>query len=55
MILENVDQYVLIECIDPDWRDHFIDTEHALDFYLSGISPRELSLLIRESGARNDQ
>ena len=25
--------YALIECIDPDWKDHFITPHTAIDFY----------------------
>ena len=53
-LLENVDMHCLIEWIDPDWRDHYIDPQHAFDFYANGVPEEVLEKLIRESGARND-
>ena len=51
---ENEDQHALMEWIDPDWRDHFMDTAQALDFYLAGEPDHAVEKLIKLSAARHE-
>ena len=49
--MDNIDLYCLLNWIDPDWRDHFIDPERALASY-SALTDEEMETAIEESGAR---
>ena len=33
--LTDDDRRVIVENVDPDWRDHFLDTDQAWKFYES--------------------
>ena len=54
-LLESIDVDVFIEHIDPDWQDHFMDTEQAYYHYsdpVSGLDPQKFFSAIRESGCK---
>ena len=44
------DAHALIECIDPDWRDHGFLTPHtAIDFYAEDMTQKEFMAHVKES------
>ena len=54
MNIETVDLHILMEHIDPQWRDHFLDESQAFDYYVQWSEPKWILEMINESGARND-